>query len=100
VGSFLGRELYVQYIHYCMHQCAHQIVRTDAYKTYHTAGTPVALRMKPGRSKHVEDIRNYTLIYKYVHFVGVCCVPLSLYVTMKKQRGRRGASWIGVGDLR
>ena len=62
----------------------HQTANTDACKTYSTACTTFSLKMNPRGSKRVADIRNKILIYKIVHFVGLCYINVSKYKVQKK----------------
>jgi len=79
----------VFYMHKCeqsgvqsrTHSPAHQTAHTDTRKTYHSVYAAVSLRMSPRGSKHVGDIRNYILIYKTVHCIGLCCIVLFIYST-------------------
>jgi ribosomal protein L31 len=54
------------------HSPTHQTAHTDVCKTYHTAYTAASMRINPRGSKR--HIRNYMLIYKITHFVGLCCI--------------------------
>jgi len=75
----------VFYMHQCeqcgeqsrTHSSACQTAHTDACKTFHNAYAAVSLRMNPRGSKHVGDTRNYILVYKTVHYVGLCCTGSS-----------------------
>ena len=60
-----------------------QTAHTDACKSYRTAYTAVCLNMNTRGSKHVGDIRIQILIYKIVHFVGMCCKILSQCTVQK-----------------
>jgi hypothetical protein len=73
--GFILRETAVYAVWYVLHDCpTHQTAHTDACNTCHTAYTTVFQKMNPRDSKYVGDIRNLILIYKIVHFVGLCFV--------------------------
>jgi hypothetical protein len=71
---WVGRRVYSRHTqHFPIHQTAHN----DACTTYRTACTTVSLKMNPRGSKHVEEQQKLTLIYKTVHFIGLCCIMVT-----------------------